>query len=281
VACAASKASAGMVNICLTICSGRAIPMPMAKQTAADDAAGSQHALAHGACVTRQRWQSPRTVARLINPVRRIEARPDPDVEERETIRARASARIPAGGNRQSGIPLVGGHPRFSRARGAWLWDADGKRYIDYVGSWGPALVGMRTRRSFGGQDGRPSDYRLARRPSSKSSRGIAVRVAASLELVRLVSSGTEATMTAIRLARGYTGRSRIIKFEKLLSRSCRQLLVKAGSGALTFRRQPSSRCPADVSAQEPPPGPQGIRAPADSCRIGTDMRASSVPIRT
>ena len=137
----------------------------------------------------------------------------------------------------------VGGTPRFfTRGEGAYLWDADGKRYIDYVGSWGPAILGhahpavvapCSRRRAHGLSFGAPTELEIELAETL-------IRRLPTLELVRLVSSGTEATMTALRLARGYTGRPKIIKFEGCYHGHGDSLLVKAGSGALTFG-QPSS----------------------------------------
>ena len=146
----------------------------------------------------------------------------------------------------------VGGTPVFfQRAQGAYFWDADGKRYIDYVGSWGPMLLGhahpavvdaVQKAAAAGLSFGAPTEaeYELARELT---------RLLPSLELVRLVSSGTEATMSAIRLARGFTGRNGIVKFEGCYHGHADSLLVKAGSGALTFGVPSSAGVPADVTA--------------------------------
>ena len=156
----------------------------------------------------------------------------------------RAQARIPAGVNSPvRAFRSVGGTPPFiARGDGAWLWDADGKRYIDYVGSWGPAIVGhahpavvraVQETAKHGLSFGAPTEIEIEMAETL-------VRLLPSIELVRLVSSGTEATMSALRLARGYTGRSKIVKFEGCYHGHGDSLLVKAGSGALTFG-QPSS----------------------------------------
>jgi glutamate-1-semialdehyde 2,1-aminomutase len=145
----------------------------------------------------------------------------------------------------------VGGTPVFfQRAQGACFWDADGKRYIDYVGSWGPMVLGhahpavveavqraARDGLSFGAPT--EGEYELAL---------LLTRLMPSLELVRLVSSGTEATMTAIRLARGFTGRSKIVKFEGCYHGHADALLVKAGSGALTLGIPSSAGVPPEVT---------------------------------
>ena len=132
----------------------------------------------------------------------------------------------------------VGGEPFFTaRADGAYLWDVEGKRYIDYVGSWGPMIVGhnhpkvresveraVRDGLSFGTPC--PAEITMAE---------TIVKLVPSIDMVRMVNSGTEATMSAIRLARGATGRSKIVKFEGCYHGHGDSFLVKAGSGALTF----------------------------------------------
>ena len=145
----------------------------------------------------------------------------------------------------------VGGTPVFfQRAQGAHFWDVDGKRYIDYVGSWGPLVLGhahpevveaVQRAASGGLSFGAPTEaeYELA---------SLLTRLLPSLELVRLVSSGTEATMTAIRLARGFTGRSKIVKFEGCYHGHADALLVKAGSGALTLGIPSSAGVPPEVT---------------------------------
>jgi glutamate-1-semialdehyde 2,1-aminomutase len=146
----------------------------------------------------------------------------------------------------------VGGTPLFfQRGQGAYVWDADGKRYTDYVGSWGPMIAGhchpevvsaVQAAAANGLGFGAPtaSELEIAE---------LLCKLLPSLEMVRLVSSGTEATMTAIRLARGFTGRSRIIKFEGCYHGHSDGLLVKAGSGALTFGQPSSSGVPAEIAA--------------------------------
>jgi glutamate-1-semialdehyde 2,1-aminomutase len=157
---------------------------------------------------------------------------------------ARAQRTIPAGVNSPvRAFRSVGGTPRFfARGQGAWLWDADGKRYIDYVGSWGPAILGhahpavvraVVETAPRGLSFGAPTELEVEMAE-------LLVRLLPSIEMVRLVSSGTEATMSALRLARGFTGRGKIVKFEGCYHGHGDSLLVKAGSGALTFG-QPSS----------------------------------------
>ena len=161
-----------------------------------------------------------------------------------EQLFSRAQKTIPAGVNSPvRAFRSVGGTPRFFvRGEGAYLWDADGRRYIDYVGSWGPAIVGhahpeviraVQEAAARGLSFGAPTEDEI------EMAELLCQRVP-SLEMVRLVSSGTEATMSALRLARGYTGRSKIVKFEGCYHGHGDSLLVKAGSGALTFG-QPSS----------------------------------------
>jgi glutamate-1-semialdehyde 2,1-aminomutase len=145
----------------------------------------------------------------------------------------------------------VGGEPVFfERASGAYAYAADGTRYIDYVGSWGPMILGhahpkvirtVQERAALGLSFGAPTEIetRLARR---------VCELLPSIELVRFVSSGTEATMSAIRLARGYTGRTKIVKFEGCYHGHSDSLLVKAGSGALTLGVPTSPGVPADLA---------------------------------
>ncbi len=164
--------------------------------------------------------------------------------DRNDELFARAQRTIPAGVNSPvRAFRSVGGTPRFLvKGEGAYVWDAAGKRYIDYVGSWGPAIVGhahpdvvraVQTRAQFGVSFGAPTEIEIEMAETL-------VRRLPSMDLVRLVSSGTEATMSALRLARGYTGRSKIVKFEGCYHGHGDSLLVKAGSGALTFG-QPSS----------------------------------------
>ena len=147
----------------------------------------------------------------------------------------------------------VGGEPVFlSRASGAYVFDTAGKRYIDYVGSWGPMILGhahpevikaVQDRAALGLSFGAPTEIETL----------VAKKICElmpSIELVRMVSSGTEATMSAIRLARGYTGRDKIVKFEGCYHGHSDSLLVKAGSGALTFGVPTSPGVPAATAAQ-------------------------------
>ncbi|MEJ8676397.1 glutamate-1-semialdehyde 2,1-aminomutase [Chromobacterium amazonense] len=145
----------------------------------------------------------------------------------------------------------VGGTPRFVvRAEGAYFWDADGKQYLDYVGSWGPAIVGhahpevvkaVQDAAVGGLSFGAPTEGEVVIAEEI-------CKLLPSVEQVRLVSSGTEATMTAIRLARGFTGRDLIVKFEGCYHGHSDSLLVKAGSGLLTFGNPSSGGVPADFT---------------------------------
>ena len=146
----------------------------------------------------------------------------------------------------------VGGTPLFlSRGEGACVWDADGRRYVDYVGSWGPLVLGhahpqvveaVREAASRGLSFGAPTEAELEMAE-------LITRLLPSMQQVRLVSSGTEATMSAIRLARGFTGRAKIVKFEGCYHGHADSLLVKAGSGALTFGQPSSAGVPAAIAA--------------------------------
>jgi len=165
---------------------------------------------------------------------------------------AQAQLHIPGGVNSPvRAFKGVGGDPVFiDSATGAWLYDADGKRYIDYVGSWGPMILGhahpqvieaveavVRKGLSFG------APTALETQMADK-----VCELMPSIEMVRMVSSGTEATMSAIRLARGYTGRDKIVKFEGCYHGHSDSLLVKAGSGALTFGEPSSPGVPASLA---------------------------------
>jgi len=165
----------------------------------------------------------------------------------------RARLRIPAGVNSPvRAFGAVGGTPLFfERASGPHLWDADGKRYLDYVGSWGPMVLGhthpavveaVQAAASKALSFGAPTEAEIELAEAI-------CRLVPSLDMLRLVSSGTEATMTAIRLARGFTGRSLIVKFEGCYHGHADSLLVKAGSGALTFGNPSSAGVPAETAA--------------------------------
>ena len=170
-----------------------------------------------------------------------------------DSLFERAQKVIPGGVNSPvRAFRAVGGTPIFfERAAGAHLWDTQGKRYIDYVGSWGPMVAGhthpavvsavqaaAARALSFGAPT--PQETQLAE---------LLCQLVPSMERVRLVSSGTEATMTAIRIARGHTGRKLIVKFEGCYHGHADSLLVKAGSGALTFGNPSSAGVPEETAA--------------------------------
>jgi len=170
-----------------------------------------------------------------------------------EDLFARAQRTIPAGVNSPvRAFRSVGGTPRFfARGAGAHVWDADGKRYIDYVGSWGPMVAGH-TRPEVVAAVHAAASRALSFGAPTESEIELAEKIrkhVPSIERVRLVSSGTEATMSALRLARGFTGRDVIVKFEGCYHGHADSLLVKAGSGALTFGNPSSAGVPADTAA--------------------------------
>ncbi len=169
-----------------------------------------------------------------------------------EDLFARAQKTIPGGVNSPvRAFRSVGGAPRFfTRGAGAHVWDADGKRYIDYVGSWGPLILGhadpdtvhaVQAAAANGLSFGAPTEGEIELAE-------LLVERVPSMALVRLVSSGTEATMSAIRLARGFTGRDMLVKFEGCYHGHADSLLVKAGSGMLTFGNPSSAGVPADLA---------------------------------
>ncbi len=171
-----------------------------------------------------------------------------------QTLFDQSQITIPGGVNSPvRAFRSVGGTPVFfNRGKGATLWDEDGKSYIDYVGSWGPAILGhafpkvvkaVQEAAARGLSFGAPTARELEMAE-------LLCQLVPSMEQVRLVSSGTEATMSAVRLARGYTGRTKIIKFEGCYHGHADFLLVKAGSGALTFGHPSSAGVPEEVAAQ-------------------------------
>jgi glutamate-1-semialdehyde 2,1-aminomutase len=168
-----------------------------------------------------------------------------------EVLFARAQRVIPGGVNSPvRAFRAVGGTPRFiSRAEGPYLWDAEGKRYIDYIGSWGPMILGhghpavldaVQKAALDGFSFGAPTEREIELAEAI-------IALVPSVEQVRLVSSGTEAGMSALRLARGATGRNKIIKFEGCYHGHADALLVKAGSGLATFGFPTSAGVPEDV----------------------------------
>ena len=170
-----------------------------------------------------------------------------------ESLFERAQRVIPGGVNSPvRAFGAVGGTPRFfERAAGAYLWDVEGRRYIDYVGSWGPMVLGH-THPAVVTAVQAAAARALSFGAPTQAETLFAERLCElvpSIERVRLVSSGTEATMTAIRLARGFTGRKVIVKFEGCYHGHADALLVKAGSGALTFGHPSSAGVPEETAA--------------------------------
>lgn len=169
-----------------------------------------------------------------------------------ESLFQRAQITTPGGVNSPvRAFRSVGGTPRFiKKALGPHFWDADGKQYIDYIGSWGPAILGhahpeviaaVQYAATQGLSFGAPTEAEILMAEEI-------CKLVPSIEQVRLVSSGTEATMSALRLARGATKRDKIIKFEGCYHGHADSLLVKAGSGLLTFGNPTSSGVPADFT---------------------------------
>jgi glutamate-1-semialdehyde 2,1-aminomutase len=169
-----------------------------------------------------------------------------------EALFERAQKTIPGGVNSPvRAFRSVGGTPRFiDRAQGPYFWDADGKRYIDYIGSWGPMILGhvhpevleaVQRVLVNGFSFGAPTEAEIEIAEEI-------CKLVPSMQQVRMVSSGTEATMSALRLARGFTNRSRIVKFEGCYHGHADSLLVKAGSGLLTFGNPTSAGVPADIA---------------------------------
>jgi glutamate-1-semialdehyde 2,1-aminomutase len=168
-----------------------------------------------------------------------------------QTLFDRARLVIPGGVNSPvRAFRAVGGTPRFvKRAQGAYFWDANDKRYIDYIGSWGPMILGH----------GHPAVLEAVQKAAldgfsfgAPTEREIQLveallKLMPSMDMVRLVSSGTEAGMSALRLARGATGRSKFIKFEGCYHGHADALLVKAGSGLATFGNPTSAGVPPEV----------------------------------
>src|SRR5471032_2580023 len=170
-----------------------------------------------------------------------------------EELFRRAVEIIPGGVNSPvRAFKSVGGQPVFmARGERSRIFDVDGNQYIDYVGSWGPLLLGHRHPEilaaleralTIGTSFGAPTEQEV-------ELAGAICSAVPSVEMVRLVNSGTEATMTAIRLARGFTGRDLIVKFEGCYHGHADALLVKAGSGALTLGNPSSAGVPAETAA--------------------------------
>ena len=174
-----------------------------------------------------------------------------PNIDRNDTLFDRARRVIPGGVNSPvRAFKAVGGTPRFiKRAQGAYFWDANDTRYIDYIGSWGPMILGhghpaivqaVQSAALEGFSFGAPTEREVELAEEI-------LRLVPSMEMVRLVSSGTEAAMTAVRLARGASGRSKFIKFEGCYHGHADALLVKAGSGLATFGNPTSAGVPPEV----------------------------------
>ncbi|MFQ3235308.1 MAG: glutamate-1-semialdehyde 2,1-aminomutase [Paraglaciecola sp.] len=173
-------------------------------------------------------------------------------MQKSQELFKRAQVHIPGGVNSPvRAFKAVGGTPPFiTKADGPYLYDADGKRYIDYVQSWGPMVLGhnhpkIRQAVIDAAQNGLSFG---APTPAEVDIAELVSKLVPSMEMLRMVNSGTEATMSAIRLARGYTGRDKILKFEGCYHGHADALLVKAGSGALTFGVPSSPGIPADFA---------------------------------
>ena len=169
-----------------------------------------------------------------------------------EALFKRAQRTTPGGVNSPvRAFRQVGGTPRFiARAKGPYMWDEDGKRYIEYINSWGPAIVGhahpevvaaVHAAALRGLSFGAPTEVEIEMAETI-------CRLVPSIEQVRLVSSGTEAAMSALRLARGATGRPKIVKFDGCYHGHADSLLVKAGSGLLTFNNPSSAGVPREIT---------------------------------
>ena len=173
-------------------------------------------------------------------------------MQKSDQLFERAQQTIPGGVNSPvRAFKAVGGTPRFiTKADGPYIVDADGKQYIDYVQSWGPMVLGHNNEKirnavvaaaQNGLSFGAPTEAEIIMAEKVKE-------LVPSMEMVRMVNSGTEATMSAIRLARGYTGKNKLVKFEGCYHGHADSLLVKAGSGALTLGVPSSPGVPADVA---------------------------------
>ena len=173
-------------------------------------------------------------------------------MQRSEQLFERAQLSIPGGVNSPvRAFKAGGGTPRFiEKADGPYIYDVDGKRYIDYVQSWGPMVLGHNNDKireavihaaASGLSFGAPTEAEIIMAEKVRE-------IVPSMEMVRMVNSGTEATMSAIRLARGYTGKNKLVKFEGCYHGHADSLLVKAGSGALTLGVPSSPGVPADVA---------------------------------
>jgi len=177
-----------------------------------------------------------------------------PFVDEKSQLAfAKAQKVIPGGVNSPvRAFKSVGRNPVFiDRGEGAYIWDIDGNRYLDFVGSWGPLIVGhahpdvvavIKRVAERGTSYGAPTEVETVLAEE-------VLKAYPSMDMIRMVNSGTEATMSALRLARGVTGRAKIVKFEGCYHGHSDQLLIKAGSGALTFGVPTSPGVPSEIAA--------------------------------
>lgn len=175
------------------------------------------------------------------------------DLPRSQELFAHAQNVMPGGVNSPArAFKSVGGTPPFiTRAQGCYMWDADNHRYIDYIGSWGPMILGhahpavlgaMREQLELGTSYGTPTEAEIEMAE-------LVIEAVPSIEMVRMVNSGTEAAMSAIRLARGYTGRDKIIKFEGCYHGHSDMLLAEAGSGIATLGIPGTPGVPASLVA--------------------------------
>src|SRR5690349_23648951 len=174
------------------------------------------------------------------------------NISKSETLFSRAQQSIPGGVNSPvRAFKSVGGNPIFlQKAKGAYLYDADGNQYIDYINSWGPMILGhayepvvkaIQEKAYDSTSFGAPTELEIEMAELIKS-------MVPNVDLIRMVSSGTEACMSAIRLARGYTGRNKFIKFEGCYHGHADSFLVKAGSGVATLNIQSVPGVSAEVA---------------------------------
>ncbi len=173
-------------------------------------------------------------------------------MDRNDELFERAQKTIPGGVNSPvRAFRSVGGSPRFiERAKGPYMWDVTGKQFIDYILSWGPMILGHNNDAVVAAME-TAAEKGLSFGAATEAEILIAeeiTKIVPSMEQVRLVSSGTEAGMSAIRLARGYTGRNKIIKFEGCYHGHSDSLLVKAGSGMLTFGNPSSAGVPSGIT---------------------------------
>lgn len=188
----------------------------------------------------------------MVNRIRKTRSKPRKTPAGSAALFAEAQTLMPGGVNSPvRAFRAVGGNPRFiARAKGSRIWDVDGRSYIDYVLSWGPMILGHadpRTTRAVAQAAARGTSFGAPHPREIELARMIR-RAFPSMEMLRLVSSGTEAAMSAIRLARGFTGRPKILKFDGCYHGHADSLLVKAGSGAATLGIPDSAGVPEELA---------------------------------